>query len=121
MGEDSLERCKRAYELYGSGDFDAMLELFAEDVEIYVAPQEMRIEPLSMTAALEHLAERAGGRRKVAVLGDMAELGPGAPAYHREVGAAASRAGRSWPERCSRSRTSSRCSWTSTPAAGFST
>jgi UDP-N-acetylmuramoyl-tripeptide--D-alanyl-D-alanine ligase len=49
--------------------------------------------PLSMTAALEHLAERAGGRRKVAVLGDMAELGPGAPAYHREVGAAASRAG----------------------------
>jgi UDP-N-acetylmuramoyl-tripeptide--D-alanyl-D-alanine ligase len=49
--------------------------------------------PLSMTAALEHLAERAGTRRKVAVLGDMAELGPGAPAYHREVGAAASRAG----------------------------
>ena len=49
--------------------------------------------PLSMTAALEHLAERAGERRKVAVLGDMAELGPGAPAYHREVGAAASRAG----------------------------
>jgi UDP-N-acetylmuramoyl-tripeptide--D-alanyl-D-alanine ligase len=49
--------------------------------------------PLSMTAALEHLAERAGGRRKVVVLGDMAELGPGAPAYHREVGAVASRAG----------------------------
>jgi UDP-N-acetylmuramoyl-tripeptide--D-alanyl-D-alanine ligase len=49
--------------------------------------------PLSMAAALEHLAERAGERRKVAVLGDMAELGPGAPAYHRDVGAAASRAG----------------------------
>ena len=49
--------------------------------------------PLSMTAALEHLGERAGERRTVAVLGDMAELGPGAPAYHREVGAAASRAG----------------------------
>jgi UDP-N-acetylmuramoyl-tripeptide--D-alanyl-D-alanine ligase len=49
--------------------------------------------PLSMAAALEHLAERAGERRTVAVLGDMAELGPGAPAYHREVGAAASRAG----------------------------
>ncbi|HWC32868.1 MAG TPA: UDP-N-acetylmuramoyl-tripeptide--D-alanyl-D-alanine ligase, partial [Actinomycetota bacterium] len=28
-----------------------------------------------------------------AVLGDMAERGPGAPAYHREVGAAAARAG----------------------------
>jgi UDP-N-acetylmuramoyl-tripeptide--D-alanyl-D-alanine ligase len=49
--------------------------------------------PLSMSAALEHLAERAGERRKVAVLGDMAELGPGAASYHREVGAAASRAG----------------------------
>ena len=49
--------------------------------------------PLSMAAALEHLAERAGDHRKVAVLGDMAELGAGAAAYHREVGAAASRAG----------------------------
>jgi UDP-N-acetylmuramoyl-tripeptide--D-alanyl-D-alanine ligase len=49
--------------------------------------------PLSMNAALEHLVERAGDRRKVAVLGDMAELGPGAASYHREVGAAASRAG----------------------------
>lgn len=49
--------------------------------------------PLSMTAALEHLGDRGAGRRKVAVLGDMAELGPGAPAFHRDVGAAASRAG----------------------------
>ena len=49
--------------------------------------------PLSMAAALQHLAERAGPRRKVAVLGDMAELGPGAAAYHREVGAVASRVG----------------------------
>jgi UDP-N-acetylmuramoyl-tripeptide--D-alanyl-D-alanine ligase len=49
--------------------------------------------PVSMAAALEHLAERSGGRRKVAVLGDMAELGPDGPAYHREVGAAAARAG----------------------------
>ncbi len=49
--------------------------------------------PISMTAALAHLAERAGERRKVAVLGDMAELGPGAAAYHREVGGAARQAG----------------------------
>jgi UDP-N-acetylmuramoyl-tripeptide--D-alanyl-D-alanine ligase len=48
--------------------------------------------PLSMAVALEHLAERAGEHRKVAVLGDMAELGPGAATYHREVGAAAARA-----------------------------
>jgi UDP-N-acetylmuramoyl-tripeptide--D-alanyl-D-alanine ligase len=44
--------------------------------------------PLSMRAALANLAERAGPRRRVAVLGEMAELGPGAPAYHREVGEA---------------------------------
>ena len=40
--------------------------------------------PASMRAALEHLAEHEG--RKVAILGDMAELGPTAPEYHREVG-----------------------------------
>jgi UDP-N-acetylmuramoyl-tripeptide--D-alanyl-D-alanine ligase len=49
--------------------------------------------PVSMAAALDHLVERAAGRRTVAVLGDMAELGPGAAAYHREVGAAVGRHG----------------------------
>jgi ketosteroid isomerase-like protein len=38
MEEDSLELCKRAYRLYGQGDFDAMLDLFAERVAVYVAP-----------------------------------------------------------------------------------
>jgi UDP-N-acetylmuramoyl-tripeptide--D-alanyl-D-alanine ligase len=42
--------------------------------------------PVSMRAALEHLARRAGERRRVAVLGDMAELGPDGPAYHQEIG-----------------------------------
>jgi UDP-N-acetylmuramoyl-tripeptide--D-alanyl-D-alanine ligase len=45
--------------------------------------------PVSMRAALAYLAERAGGRRRVAILGDMAELGRTAPGYHREVGEAA--------------------------------
>jgi UDP-N-acetylmuramoyl-tripeptide--D-alanyl-D-alanine ligase len=49
--------------------------------------------PLSMAAALEHQRERAAGRRTVAVLGDMAELGADAATYHREVGAAAAKAG----------------------------
>jgi UDP-N-acetylmuramoyl-tripeptide--D-alanyl-D-alanine ligase len=40
--------------------------------------------PTSMQAALEHLAEHEG--RKVAILGEMAELGPTSPEYHREVG-----------------------------------
>ena len=42
--------------------------------------------PVSMEAALKHLTERAGERRRVAVLGDMAELGPEAPSFHRGVG-----------------------------------
>ncbi len=42
--------------------------------------------PVAMRAALAHLLERANGRRTVAILGDMAELGPDAPSYHAEVG-----------------------------------
>jgi UDP-N-acetylmuramoyl-tripeptide--D-alanyl-D-alanine ligase len=39
-----------------------------------------------MRAALAHLLERAAGRRTVAILGEMAELGSDAPRYHGEVG-----------------------------------
>ncbi|HET7559846.1 MAG TPA: UDP-N-acetylmuramoyl-tripeptide--D-alanyl-D-alanine ligase [Limnochordia bacterium] len=42
--------------------------------------------PASMRAALATLAEAKAARR-IAVLGDMLELGPEAPRYHREVGA----------------------------------
>ena len=42
--------------------------------------------PLSMKAAIDHLCEVAGERPRVAVLGDMFELGSGAAAFHREVG-----------------------------------
>jgi UDP-N-acetylmuramoyl-tripeptide--D-alanyl-D-alanine ligase len=45
--------------------------------------------PVSMRAALAYLAERAGDRRRVAILGDMAELGRTAPDFHLEVGEAA--------------------------------
>ena len=41
--------------------------------------------PVSMRAALEYFVVRAGDRRRIVVLGDMLELGPGAPAYHREI------------------------------------
>ncbi len=44
--------------------------------------------PVSMRAALSHLASLGEGRR-IAVLGEMAELGPGAAGYHREIGARA--------------------------------
>jgi UDP-N-acetylmuramoyl-tripeptide--D-alanyl-D-alanine ligase len=42
--------------------------------------------PVAMRAALTHLRERAAGRRTVAILGEMAELGPEGPRYHEEIG-----------------------------------
>ena len=52
----------------------------------FVVNDAYNANPDSMRAALEHLADRAGGRRKVAVLGEMAELGNTAAAYHRAIG-----------------------------------
>jgi UDP-N-acetylmuramoyl-tripeptide--D-alanyl-D-alanine ligase len=43
--------------------------------------------PISMRAALDHLATLRVEGRRLAVLGEMAELGADAPAYHREAGA----------------------------------
>jgi UDP-N-acetylmuramoyl-tripeptide--D-alanyl-D-alanine ligase len=48
--------------------------------------------PVSMRAALDHLAT-LGAPRTVAVLGEMGELGPDAPGFHREVGEHARAAG----------------------------
>ncbi len=49
--------------------------------------------PLSMRVALEHLIERAEGRRTVAVLGEMAELGDDSRRYHEEIGRVAKNLG----------------------------
>ena len=49
--------------------------------------------PLSMRAALDDLAASEPAGRRVAVLGDMLELGPDEIALHREVGAVAARSG----------------------------
>jgi UDP-N-acetylmuramoyl-tripeptide--D-alanyl-D-alanine ligase len=45
--------------------------------------------PISMQAALEHLASLDAAGRRIAVLGGMAELGPDAARYHREAAARA--------------------------------
>jgi UDP-N-acetylmuramoyl-tripeptide--D-alanyl-D-alanine ligase len=42
--------------------------------------------PTSMRAALLDLSERAAGRRRVAILGEMAELGAESVRYHHEIG-----------------------------------
>jgi UDP-N-acetylmuramoyl-tripeptide--D-alanyl-D-alanine ligase len=49
--------------------------------------------PVSIRAALEHLVWLAAGRRTVAVLGEMAELGDYAPEAHAEVGRALAETG----------------------------
>ncbi|WP_338149516.1 Mur ligase family protein [Agrobacterium pusense] len=41
--------------------------------------------PGSMRAALLRLGDHQGGKRRIAVLGEMAELGPDAAAYHNEL------------------------------------
>jgi UDP-N-acetylmuramoyl-tripeptide--D-alanyl-D-alanine ligase len=53
----------------------------------FVVNDAYNANPDSMRAALEHLAERAGPTtRKVAVLGEMAELGATAQRYHEQIG-----------------------------------
>jgi UDP-N-acetylmuramoyl-tripeptide--D-alanyl-D-alanine ligase len=42
--------------------------------------------PISMRAALDHLASLDARGRRLAVLGEMKELGPDAAGYHREIG-----------------------------------
>ena len=49
--------------------------------------------PLSMRAALEHLRTLAAGRRRIAVLGEMAELGGYSDDAHREVAEAVAEVG----------------------------
>jgi UDP-N-acetylmuramoyl-tripeptide--D-alanyl-D-alanine ligase len=49
--------------------------------------------PLSMRAALDDLAAHETAGRRVAVLGDMLELGPAEDDHHRDVGAYAATAG----------------------------
>jgi UDP-N-acetylmuramoyl-tripeptide--D-alanyl-D-alanine ligase len=49
--------------------------------------------PLSMRAALDDLARQRPAGRRLAVLGDMLELGPGERDLHREIGAHAAASG----------------------------
>jgi UDP-N-acetylmuramoyl-tripeptide--D-alanyl-D-alanine ligase len=51
----------------------------------FVVNDAYNANPTSMEAALRDLAERADGRRRVAVLGEMAELGDAADVYHAAI------------------------------------
>ena len=71
----------------------------------FVVNDAYNANPDSMRAALEHLAERAGERRKVAILGEMAELGERARRIPRR------------DRRARRVSSGSRCSELGTPPA----
>jgi UDP-N-acetylmuramoyl-tripeptide--D-alanyl-D-alanine ligase len=51
----------------------------------FVVNDAYNANPTSMRAALVDLADRAGGRRRVAILGEMAELGGESDRYHVEI------------------------------------
>ena len=52
----------------------------------FVVNDAYNANPTSMRAALRDLVERAGSRRRVAILGEMAELGIESEHYHAEIG-----------------------------------
>lgn len=69
------------------------LERFARPDGAWVLDDTYNANPDSMEAALATLAELAGPRRRVVMLGEMRELGEYAEAAHRHIGAAATQAG----------------------------
>jgi UDP-N-acetylmuramoyl-tripeptide--D-alanyl-D-alanine ligase len=62
-------------------------ELIELPRDIVVVNDCYNANPISMRAALDHLATLPASGRHTAVLGTMGELGPDAAAYHREIGA----------------------------------
>ncbi|GAI18972.1 unnamed protein product [marine sediment metagenome] len=54
--------------------------------DIKILNDSYNASPLSVKSALETLAEAAQNNRKIAILGDMLELGEKTDFYHREIG-----------------------------------
>ena len=60
---------------------------------VHILNDAYNANPVSMHAALETLAGLPDAIRRIAVVGDMLELGDEAPRYHREIGASAAALG----------------------------
>jgi UDP-N-acetylmuramoyl-tripeptide--D-alanyl-D-alanine ligase len=66
---------------------------FLEAGGIRIIDDTYNASPASVRAALDVMAADQTARRRIAVLGDMLELGPAAPVLHREIGQYAARHG----------------------------
>lgn len=67
------------------------MEVLRRDDGVLLIEDSYNANPLSVRVALEALDEMAGDGRRIAVLGDMLELGADAPGFHREAGWLAAR------------------------------
>jgi len=84
LGADPGEMARRAPQVAFSRLRGELIELPGGSVLVNDC---YNANPISMHAALDHLASLEVRGRRIAVLGGMAELGAGAPGYHREAGA----------------------------------
>ena len=58
---DPLALCRQAYDLYGQGRFQEMLDLFADDVDVYVGPPNIESGTYTGRDSYQRLIERWGG------------------------------------------------------------
>ena len=65
------------------------MELFVLAEDIIVLDDSYNANPLSVHAALDALHDLGSAGRRIAVLGDMLELGPTGPELHNHIGALA--------------------------------
>ncbi|WP_246666214.1 Mur ligase family protein [Aquamicrobium sp. LC103] len=80
--EPALKRIEDFAAISGRGqEFDLMMD----GLRLTVIDHAYNANPGSMRAAIEHLGDKGDTRRRVAVLGEMAELGPGAQSLHTEL------------------------------------
>jgi UDP-N-acetylmuramoyl-tripeptide--D-alanyl-D-alanine ligase len=86
--EPALERIARFAALAGRGE---EFELTLDGRHLAVVDHAYNANPGSMQAALEHLRDMKDATRRVAVLGEMAELGPQAPLFHADLAAVVER------------------------------
>lgn len=79
-----LDLIERGLSSFKPLDLHMQLSNFYNDIKIL--NDSYNASPLSVKSALETLAEVAQNNRKIAILGDMLELGERTDFYHREIG-----------------------------------